>query len=600
MRGGLRLLPLILAAVVLPGCIVRQVRPSLGGPRDVDTGVPVTFGSDAEGAPEYSYDFGDGSPLEKGKLVRHAYNREGRYQVYALREDQQPVDGVVLTAVPRKVTRALPEKLQGAIFLKKLGGNLDPLIDFLEKLAGAEAAQGFIENNPLVELGLELSAGQGALSDRGIDPDEGMGMFSVPSFDGQVALIGVTDGDKALNALVASLTKGSTRAWSGNDGTTRLLLKDGREAALFVDRGYLYLAIPESPPVPSEFSEPPEDEIARESGMNRTDFTPALDAVKKAHPLGFEGTGTLVGLSDKVKDGTLYVYAQTQKDVPQAEQGAFLSLFIHPMQLNVDGFVRMKGRPWSGAQSGKLFSAMPEKPVAAVTVSVPPEELATFFFGKKGSDERNQTAAKARSAGIAFEELLASLTGKLEAAAYFDARAFYAALAKGEQPRPVPKGTLLVSAGVNDPQSFANFLELLARDSGEELQRSEGPDGAHYRGVAKEQPFDIALSKDQLSVNAGEPIDGRQSVDLGAQLRDRFGPESFSPGHLSAMVDVAELRAEVNALPELPGVPKGKLQLFQSFALALLSELPPVDVVFVDVEAVEQGAKLRGQLVLRQ
>lgn len=580
------------------GCIKRQVWPSLGGPRAVDTGVPVTFGSEDPSAPELTYEFGDGSPPQTGKLIRHAYARAGSYQVFALHEGQ-PVDGVLLTAVPRRITRAMPEAIHGAIFLRKVKGNLDPFVDFFERLAGAEAAQAFVEENPLVELGMELSAGQGALAERGIDPEEGLGMFSVPGFEGSVALIGVTEGEKALQSLETQLTRAGTPAWTGSDQTTRVRLKDGREAALFLDRGYLYVALPDTPAPPSEFADPPEDELARDTGMNHTDFTPAVDAVKKAHPLGFEGTGTLAGLEDGIAPGNLYVYAQTQAELAAKEQGAFLSFTFKQAEASVDGFVRAKTVPWSGRPKASFFKALPRGPVAALSASIPPEELATFFFGAPGSEQRVNAANKAKSAGIEFEALLSSLTGDLSAALYFDARAFYTAMAKAQSPRPLPRGSAFLTAGLKDPAAFARFLDALSEGAPFEVKREAQEGNTRYQGVAEGQPFEINVGKDELRLEAGEDASWRGSSELGEQLHARYGADAFGPGHLSVMVDVAQLREELSVTPTVAGVPAGKMQLFQSFAYSFLEQLPPVDQAFLDVAAVQGGAKLRGRVVLR-
>lgn len=580
------------------GCI-RQIRPSLGGDRNVDTGVPVTLGSEHPDAPELTYDFGDGTPPKTGKLVRHAYSQAGRYRVFAL-DEGKPLEAVIFTAVPRRVTRALPPTTNGAIFFRQIEGNLDVAIDFIEKLLGSEAAQNFIESSPLIEMGMELTASH-TLKDRGIDGEEGLGVFTINEFPGTVALIGVIDGEKALAALVQVITRGGSPAYSGNDGTTRVRLRDGREAALLIDRGYLYLIVPDAPAPDPRFADAPPDELARDTGLNKTDFTPVLNALKSGHALGFEGTGALNGLEDKVQPGNAYLYMSVDKAAKTTEQGAFASFQMKPERLDVDGFYRSK-RPWGVRQTSALplLQKVPKGALAAITLSVPPNELANFFFGAPGSEARTKATAKAQRGGIPFEELLAALTGDLFASIYFDAKAAMTAMAKSPNPTPQFKGSLVAEAGLNDGAAFEKFLEVFLKDPSLRLQRVKEAGFVRYSGVVEGQPVDVALTANKMQVSGGEPVSARGTEDLGARLRQEFGADAFGPGHLSVAIFTSQLRAELAQVKEIAGVPEGKVEMFKAFAEAMLSQLPPVDVLFVDVSSTEGGARVKGRILLRQ
>src|SRR5215207_3304896 len=79
------LLSVLALALAATGCR-RVAKPALGADRTVEAGMPVDFGSKAEGAPELSWDFGQGASLRKGAHVSHAFARTGTFTVRALDE----------------------------------------------------------------------------------------------------------------------------------------------------------------------------------------------------------------------------------------------------------------------------------------------------------------------------------------------------------------------------------------------------------------------------------------------------------------------------------------------------------------------------------
>ena len=98
---------------------------------------------------------------------------------------------------------------------------------------------------------------------------------------------------------------------------------------------------------------------------------------------------------------------------------------------------------------------------------------------------------------------------------------------------------------------------------------------------------------------AGEVLEGRPRGDVGLALRERFGGEAFAAGHVSLMVDLGRLRADLQAPEEVPGVPRGQLQAAQAFTGALLDQLTPLDSGFLDFSLAEGGARLKGRVSLR-
>ncbi len=241
MRAHVRVFPraltaLLVVAVALggPGCR-RGVKPEAGGDRTVEAGVPVGFGSEAQGAPEVTWDFGDGSPPRQGARVSHAFERAGSYPVRALEKDEV-VASATVTVVSRPVLRAIPADAEIAIFFPQLRGNVEPLVGFFSRMLGQAQARQALEEAPLLSLVLRELRGE----PRVVDPEEGVGFFSLPGFAGTVALLGVTDTQGALDAVVRELESGGARALErGPEGTVRFQRENGTSMLLFPDRGYL-------------------------------------------------------------------------------------------------------------------------------------------------------------------------------------------------------------------------------------------------------------------------------------------------------------------------------------------------------------------------
>jgi hypothetical protein len=82
-------------------------------------------------------------------------------------------------------------------------------------------------------------------------------------------------------------------------------------------------------------------------------------------------------------------------------------------------------------------------------------------------------------------------------------------------------------------------------------------------------------------------------------LRERFGTGAFGPSHLSLMVDLGRLRAELDAPEQVPGVPPAQLSAAKAFGGAFLDQVTPFDHAFMDFAPEEGGARLRGRVVLR-
>ena len=199
LKVPLSVLSLVAAGLLAPGCH-HAAKPELGPDRTVEAGVPAEFGSAQEGASEVTWNFGDGTPTQKAARVSHAFPRSGTFTVQAL-EGASEVGRAQITVVPRPVLRAIPEDATVAIYVPQLRGSVEPLVDFYERLVGPDIARRQIEEAPFLPMVLQSVRGDASA----VDPEEGFGLFSVPVFEGSVAVLGVTDGDAALETVLKDI-----------------------------------------------------------------------------------------------------------------------------------------------------------------------------------------------------------------------------------------------------------------------------------------------------------------------------------------------------------------------------------------------------------
>ncbi|RKH69685.1 PKD domain-containing protein [Corallococcus aberystwythensis] len=586
---------LLLAAVGLglSGC--RGLRPDLGPERTLEAGVPETFGSTAPKAPTLTWDFGDGTPPRTAPGASHAWDSAGRYTVRALDGDKE-LARVVLTVVPRPVLRAVPQDAQTVLWVPRLRGNVEGLVDFYERLVGRGNARQTLGETPLVPLLLRSLAG----GPSEVDPEEGFGFFLLPDFDGVVALLGVTDSRAALAAVARELRDAGHQVLPREDGSARVDPVDGgRSMLLFADRGYVYLAVPDSPDAP-------------ESGETvkalAVDESPDVERVRRRVETltgpGLSENALLGELRGKVRDGSVFLFSAPP--VPEAEKedmpvrGFFGALAVQADQAELDGFLS-SSRPLLGGTRGpasQLLGRAAVGPVAAAQLSVPPEELARLVFGSPESPRRQRTLERWRKQGLDAEPLLKALRGDVAMLVYFDAAAFFRAFIRDR--RPAPKGTVVMEAGLTAVQPVLQLIQKQLQDNALVFQKEAQGNTTRFRTRLMEQPVSLTLTPERATLEAGEVLTGRETGDVGTTLRTRFGAEAFGPGHLSLMVDMGRLRADLAGVRSVPGLGTGELMASQVLVTALLERLTPFEYGFLDFSPVDGGGRLQGRVVLRE
>jgi hypothetical protein len=556
-------LVLLLPVVAVLAC-ARGVRPTGEESRSY-AGVPVSFGE--ESGPAVEWDFGDGSPQVTGALVQHAFSRAGRFTVIGTGRDGYS-ERRLIDVVPRPVTAAIPSAATASVYLSQVGGNLEKVIDFLEKLLGAESAQRMLDNSPLSYLAVELSTGGG----QSIDPEEGMGLFTTRAFDGAVALLGVVEEEKTLLALVAHLESRGGIARQEPDRSVRIQRPDGGELVLFTDRGYLYVVIPKP--------EVTEHELA------------ALLALVRRGEQSLEASPVVQQGRARAGSGAVYLALTPPEAQESPLRGLFATVALDSQGMTLEGALYGDVKWTEGGNAGTtLLGNSPSGPVAALFLSTSSRPLLELLFGAAGGQGP-------RASGE-LERALEALNGDIAGLAYFDPVAFYANLVNGSE-KPEPRGTILIEAGLQSAEPVEKLLLARLSSLGVRYDRIQERGSSRFRAVVQNVPVELELAKDRLRLTGGESQPQRPSTNLARELGARFGERAFSPGHLSILVDVGQLLRELETPREISGIDPRRLVMVQGFSSAFLNQLTPIDYLFLDVGPGPEGGRVRGRLQFRK
>ncbi|MET0401660.1 MAG: PKD domain-containing protein, partial [Cystobacter sp.] len=533
----------VVVGLLGPGCH-RVVKPEAGGDRTVEAGVPVDFGAEGSGAPVVSWDFGDGSPVRSGARVSHAFEQPGTYTSRAL-EGGTVLASATLTVVPRPVLRAVPEDTEVLLFFPQLRGNVEPLMGFMAHLVGESQVLQSLDSIPLLSLVLREVNGEARI----VEPEEGLGFFSLPRFEGSVVLLGVRNSAAALDTVLEELkARGARVVQREPPDTVRLRRDNGLPMVLFADRGYLYLVIPDAPETEPE----QEGAIQKVSAEEGRDLAAEVEAVR-THIRGASATGLsehpmLPSLRAKVGVGNVHVFARPGGDeASETIQALWAALTFQDSRADMEGWVSSHKALFEGGSSPapELLSQAPLGPIAAMTVSLPPETLAKLAFGSPGSERRTRTEQYLARQGLdaaGVRGVLGALRGDLSLLAYLDAPAFYRNLLQGAQ-RPEPRGSVLFQAGLVNSAPVLEWLTGVLRSRGQPFEVKQDKGATRLLTRAFGQPVDVALTGDRLTMRGGEPLEARARGGVGPVLRERFGAEGFGAGHLSAMLDVGRVRS---------------------------------------------------------
>lgn len=468
---------------------------------------------------------------------------------------------------PREAFRAVPAEATAAIVVPRTGEHLRASVDFLERLLGPEGAQRFLEETHLPALALELEASRPGALDRA----EGVGVFWVRGFEGPVWLLGVAEGDRALEVAGGLLAQRGAREEPAERGTRRYRLKSQRDLTLFLDRGYLFCAVQDP-----------------EQGEGNGGLARVTEVVRRGPESGLAGVGAVARMRERLAPAVAYVFLAPapQKERDSKLGGLLAGLSVTERGIELDGVVEAGGPLWSREDSPPVrLEALPAGPVVALFASAPAKALRGFVGAGSSSSE-------------AVRDLLPSLRGDVFGAIYFDPESFLRELAEGVD-NPVPTGNLIAELGIADPAAFDRVASRILSRAQIRFERTVEQGKVTYRGAAERHRVELTLSGERARLSVGSGIGGRPLVDFAAEARKRFGAGPFSVGHLTLLVDLRRLREELEVPREVEGIDPRRMVVVQGMASYFLQQMTPVEEVLLDVAPDPGGARLRGRLTLR-
>ncbi len=542
----------------------------------IDTGVGVDFGLPGDGV--LSWDFADGSARVAASQASHAFAKAGHYVVQGF-EAETLIDRVELTVVPRALVRAVPEDVEAILWTPSLKEDLGPAVDFFERVAGPGNLQRALEQTWLPALALELSMGEGSV----VDPQEGVGVMMLPGFSGTIALLGVVDADRAMKALALKLlASGAEESPKTVDGI-RIFAAAWGKAAAFVDRGYLYLALPEP--------EADAEEVANIVAHVRAASGRGL----QADPLFAE---SYAGLGNS----TLCLYARERPDEPALTRGPLFQSVMAGVRVGtrsatLEGSVRTARPLKPNLVPPGMFARGAEGPVAALKLSLPPDELADLFLATGSKSQKPGLLARLDGAGLDTRAAVRAFTGELGALAWFDAEGFLRNLVDGTG-KPEWRGVIHLIAGLTAREPVAPVLSSLL-GAPVRAPYADDRDALLWQRRLSSLTATIALTPRALMIRSGDASGPRTNADLAKELGARFNG-AFGPGHSSLLVDVGRLKAELQIPRSLAGIDSAKVVTVQGFSSAFLDQLTPIDFLVLDFEPGARGGKLWGLISLRE
>jgi hypothetical protein len=487
--------------------------------------------------------------------------------------------------VARSVIAATPPDATDLLFVTDVTDSLEPAIDAFEAVLGAEEAQAFLDGAPLPALAMQMLAGKPA-EEHGLSPKAGLGLFRLPGFSGAVGLVAVTHGERALAAVERQLEELGGVAQRAPAGSTRVVMPDGRGFALFLDRGYLYMALPD-PVEPLAGPEAPGlalDELVRR--------------VRAAPPAGLAGSGIFRQLRARVGRGDIQLFLGP--GVLPGTGGALVSFALEPERIQIDGFVHggqlLMGPPT--ATQGGLLSRAPSGPLLAARLSMAPDALIAFLLGEGGEEVRELFEARGRQLGLSAERILSAFGGEISMLLYVEPTRLLGALMEGSGERGFP-GTMIFECSVKEPAVAKAYAAAWMSSAGYRFTRQDKSGVTRLRTVASGQRVEVEIRQDRLRVTTGTPQRVRPQVDIAQEVRTWAGPKVFAPGHTTIALDLAPLQSDLHRPLELEGFDSQELESMQGHASLLLRQLTRVEQVVLDVGPEEGGARVSGRIVFQ-
>jgi hypothetical protein len=600
--------PLATVAVAVLCCsCIKRVTPDPGADRTVMSGVLVRFGQ-PEALPEDSearWNFGDGSPDEKGVAVNHAFPRAGVYTVVEtiVDKDQKSRSARThVTVLRRDVAMAVPAQIHAVLLAQRPWARMDVHRAVAEKLSLGQLfddvarsvgeAAGF---DPLDPKAAEAA---------GFDPDEGVALYTIPEDpESLIIAVGTSDDKKSLETTKRVLTRDGRGRYGGGPfqlgevklGSTTALVGQnaaGEKVAVLQSFGYLYLRTPgATDPLKALQSAavlPPDKGLFADAGYQN-----ALRHIGQGDATFFSRSTD----GDARLGSALAMSAFTVLEKPKDQELVQLRMYALPRTLTGDklaaAFTPEKPPP-------DLASQLPAGAAAYIRISAAPQALWSELMRDAGGDASRMRDRIAETTGLDLEkDLIPSFAGNVGIAVYLDAASLVSALL-GEEVGSFDRSAFLVAAQLSKPDTVKAALErgMKSRPAGDRAQVA----GASWYRLS--DGAQAALKDDVLFLSIGGPAQQPQEPpkhgkkkkpkavtveDLGilgraltassgptlSQSFKRIGVAGFEqPGQQNVWVDVAGIvRSIERAGNEQGGVASQGARLFADRAAGMRDAL---------------------------
>ena len=453
----IRLLTLA-SAMLLTSCI-KRVAPDPGADRTAYSGAYLRFGQPEQlpQGSEANWDFGDGTPQEKGAVVTHAFPRPGVYTVVEsiVDKDAQSRNARThVTVLRRDVAMAVPAQIRAVLLAQRPWARVELHRQVAEKLS-----LGSLFDKIAKDIG--AAAGFDPLDPKaadaaGFDPDEGVALYTVPEDpEALVFAVGTSDDAKSLATAKRVLaqgmghgsfelkeaTVGGAPAFTGQNAA-------GEKVGLLQKLGYLYLRTPgQTDPLKalqSAAALPADKGLFADPG-----YQTALRHVGPGDATFYSKAAE----SDVRLGGALATSAFSILEKPELLQ---LRMYALPRTLTGDklaaAFTPEKAPPDLAAQ-------LPPGAAAYLRLSAAPQALWGELTRAAGTDTSRLRDRVMETTGLDLEkDLIPSFSGNVGVAVYLDATSLVSALL-GEQVGSFDRSQFLLAAQLARPDTVRAALD---------------------------------------------------------------------------------------------------------------------------------------------
>lgn len=452
---------LLCAALACTASCIKRVAPSPVEDRTAASGVPQVFGGELEvpQGTDVLWDFGDGTPQQRGARVEHAFPRAGTFTVTEIVRDkdgQERKATAQVTALRRPVPLALPADVRAALIVPQPWSRLSVHRGTAERLA----LGGFYDE---VSRSLSEALGFDVLDPKqaeanGFDPDEGVALYTVPQdVEALVVAIGTSDDARALASVKRMFTheRVSGRYAGGpfqlseqklEGGLTAVVGQSasGEKVAAVQRFGYLYVrtagATDPLLALKSALALAPDRGLELDpSYLAAIKHVGAGDAIfySRGSP---PGLATADGETRSRLAGELGSSAFSISDRPELVQLRFFTQLknLTPQQL---GAALKPSRP-----PPDLAAKLPPHAAAYLKISASPSSMWKELVRASGANAARAKEKVQEAMGLDVEkDLLPSFTGNVGVAVYLDAASLVEAV-MGEQVGSFDRSSFLVAA----------------------------------------------------------------------------------------------------------------------------------------------------------